>query len=179
MARVVLTTPTLEHEAEFLAANRAGSSYHRPFSYNPLTPADYRAYLFSLGERKLGFFARTLAEGTLVGWINLSEIIRGNFRNAYLGYCGYPASAGRGYMTEALGLVLREAFVTEKLHRIEVNIQPGNTPSIALAKRLGFELEGFSPRYLKIGGRWRDHERYALLAEAWRNSLSASNGPRR
>src|SRR4051812_37822758 len=105
MARVVLTTPTLEHEAEFLAANRAGSSYHRPFSYNPLTPADYRAYLFSLGERKLGFFARTLAEGTLVGWINLSEIIRGNFRNAYLGYCGYPASAGRGYMTEALGLV--------------------------------------------------------------------------
>ena len=62
-------------------------------------------------------------------------------------------------MTEALTLVLREAFGTQKLHRLEANIQPGNAPSIALVKRLGFELEGMSPRYLKIGGRWRDHER--------------------
>jgi ribosomal-protein-alanine N-acetyltransferase len=168
MARVVLSTPTLADEADFLAANLASRAYHRPYAYNPLTPADYRTYLFSLGERKLGYFARTVADGTLVGWLNLSEIIRGNFQSAFCGYCGYAASAGQGYMTEALGLLVREAFVMEKLHRIEANIQPANAPSIALAKRVGFEFEGASPRYLKIGGRWRDHERYALLAEAWR-----------
>jgi len=71
-------------------------------------------------------------------------------------------------MTEALQLVLRHAFTKLELHRLEANIQPGNTASIALAKRCGFELEGYSPRYLKVGGRWRDHERWAIRAETWR-----------
>jgi [ribosomal protein S5]-alanine N-acetyltransferase len=71
-------------------------------------------------------------------------------------------------MTEAMQLLLREAFTRLDLHRIEANIQPGNVRSIALAKRCGFELEGFSPRYLKVGGRWRDHERWAIRAETWR-----------
>jgi ribosomal-protein-alanine N-acetyltransferase len=71
-------------------------------------------------------------------------------------------------MTEAMRLLLREAFTHIGLHRLEANIQPGNVASIALAKRCGFELEGFSPRYLKVGGRWRDHERWAVRTETWR-----------
>lgn len=166
MTRVVLTTPEPQDERAFLAANHESLAYHRPWSYNPLTSEAYHGYLAALGERKRGYFA--WASDALVGWLNLSEIVRGNFNNAYLGYCGFAASAGRGFMTEALGLVLHEAFVTEKLHRVEANIQPENTSSIALVKRFGFELEGMSPRYLKIGGRWCDHERYALRAETWR-----------
>jgi len=71
-------------------------------------------------------------------------------------------------MTEAIALMLRYAFADLRLHRIEANIQPGNVASIALVKRAGFVKEGFSRRYLKIGGRWRDHERWAILAEDWR-----------
>jgi ribosomal-protein-alanine N-acetyltransferase len=71
-------------------------------------------------------------------------------------------------MCAGLGAVLRRAFGELRLHRVEANIQPENRDSIRLAERLGFRKEGLSPRYLKVGGRWRDHERWALLAEEWR-----------
>jgi ribosomal-protein-alanine N-acetyltransferase len=75
---------------------------------------------------------------------------------------------GRGYMREGLALVLDEAFGPLALHRLEVNVQPANARSIALVEALGFTREGFSRRYVKIAGRWRDHARYAMLAEDWR-----------
>jgi ribosomal-protein-alanine N-acetyltransferase len=71
-------------------------------------------------------------------------------------------------MTEALQLMMRHAFDDLQLHRLEANIQPGNVASLALVKRAGFGREGYSRRYLKIGGRWRDHERWAILAEDWK-----------
>lgn len=70
-------------------------------------------------------------------------------------------------MTEAIGLVVRYAFKDLKLHRVEANIQPDNTPSINVVKRAGFTKEGYSKKYLKVGGRWRDHERWAMIREDW------------
>lgn len=102
-----------------------------------------------------------------MGAINLSQIFLGPFRSAYLGYYIGAAHARQGYMTEGLQLMLRYAFKQLKLHRIEANVQPHNVSSIALIKRAGFVREGYSPRYLKIGGRWRDHERWAILSEHW------------
>jgi ribosomal-protein-alanine N-acetyltransferase len=56
------------------------------------------------------------------------------------------------------------------LHRVEANIQPDNLRSIHLVRSLGFRLEGHSPRYLRINGEWKDHDRYALTVEEWRVS---------
>jgi ribosomal-protein-alanine N-acetyltransferase len=68
-------------------------------------------------------------------------------------------------MREGMQLVLKHAFRKLKLHRLEANIQPGNQASIRLARSCGFVPEGLSRRYLQVAGKWRDHERRAILAE--------------
>jgi [ribosomal protein S5]-alanine N-acetyltransferase len=115
-------------------------------------------------------------DGALIGAINLTGIIRGSFQSGYLGYYTGARYAGQGYMTEALELMLSLAFRQLRLHRVEANIQPGNDASIRLVQRAGFQREGYSRRYLKIGGRWRDHERWALLVDDWRSARIG--GPR-
>ena len=82
-------------------------------------------------------------------------------------------------MTEAMELLLRHAFGPLKLHRVEANVQPGNVASRALVRRTGFRKEGFSPRYLKVRGRWRDHERWAITAEDFRKAGRADRRARR
>jgi ribosomal-protein-alanine N-acetyltransferase len=125
-----------------------------------------------------GFEIRRASDGAVVGSIEISRIARGNFQSAYLGYRIAAAERRRGYMTEALQLALRHAFRVLKLHRVEANIEPGNEASIALVQRAGFTREGFSRRYLKHGGRWRDHERWALLREDWLPLRGASQPTR-
>lgn len=104
----------------------------------------------------------------LLGMVGVSEIAYGVFQNAYIGYWIGAAFARHGYMREGLALALDHVFGTLKLHRVEANIQPSNIPSRTLARSLGFRQEGYSPGYLKIAGRWADHERWALLSDDWK-----------
>jgi [ribosomal protein S5]-alanine N-acetyltransferase len=148
---------------------RASRALHRPW-LSPPTTADafHRLLERARGANFDANLARRREDGAIVGFCNISEIVRGALQGAFVGYGGVAGTTGQGYMTEALGLVLRRAFTDLRLHRLEANIQPSNLASIALALRCGFELEGYSPRYLKIGGRWRDHERWAIRSEQWR-----------
>ena len=149
--------------------NRAGRKRYGRWVQPMPDGQAYAAYLKRFdGERSVGFLVCLRDGGDLVGAVNVTEIIRGRLRSAFLGYSGNVAHAGKGLMTEGVLLVVAHAFTKLKLHRIEANIQPGNRASIALAKRCGFRKEGFSPRYLKLAGRWRDHERWALTVEDWR-----------
>jgi ribosomal-protein-alanine N-acetyltransferase len=151
-----------------VAANLASLSHHEPWVYPCRDHASFLAYVASCdGVRKAGFIARERSGGRIVGIVNLSEIVRGSLQSAYLGYYGMAATGGRGLMGEAVSEVVTRAFSQIGLHRLEANIQPDNASSRALVLRLGFRQEGFSPRYLKIGGTWRDHERWALLADEW------------
>jgi len=114
-----------------------------------------------------GFFVRDVVSGRLAGVVNLNDILLGALRSAYLGYYGFEGVCGGGRMTEGVRLAVSFAFEQTGLHRVEANIQPANEPSRALVRRLGFRLEGFSPRYLYIAGAWRDHERWAVLSDDW------------
>jgi ribosomal-protein-alanine N-acetyltransferase len=149
--------------------SRASKRFHGRWWTLATDSAGYRKYLDRInGERYEGFLVCLRDGGGIVGVINVVEIIRGRLQSAFLGYSGNVAFAGTGLMTEGLRLVVAHAFTKLKLHRVEANIQPANRRSIALATRCGFRKEGFSPRYLKLGGQWRDHERWAQTVEDWR-----------
>lgn len=147
----------------FTQAARASRRLHRPWVQAPEDDAAFARYLARFdGAAHHGFVVVTPA-GELAGAIHLTNIVMGGFRSGYLGYFAFAGFERRGLMSAGLDEVVRHAFRRLGLHRVEANIQPANTASIALARRCGFRLEGYSPRYLKIGGRWRDHERWALI----------------
>lgn len=169
VATVFLRAPAARDREEFIALNRASRRLHRGLVTPPVEPEQFADYVKRCGRNdRACFFVCRVEDGCIVGVMNLSQIARGNLQSAYLGYYAGEPYAGRGYMTEAMRLLLRHAFESLKLHRIEANIQPGNLASIALVKRAGFVKEGYSRRYLKISGRWRDHERWAIVAEDWK-----------
>lgn len=170
VARLRLRPLAAADEAPFLAAARRSRRVHRPWVAPPTTRQGFRDFLEGVGptRERLLLWGDVEGEPELVGYFSLGEIVRGGLNGAYLGYWAAVPHQGRGYMTQGIGLLLRHAFRTTRLHRVEANIQPDNRASIALARGAGFRREGFSPRYLKVGGRWRDHERWAMTVEDWR-----------
>lgn len=165
-ARVRLALLERGDRHAFLMLARDSRELHRPWTYPPERSEQFdELHARSRREDFACLVARLVDTGEIAGVFTISQIFRGAFQSAYLGYYANARHAGQGYMREALDQVLDHAFGPLALHRIEANIQPANQPSIALARGAGFRLEGFSPRYLLIGGQWRDHERYALTVE--------------
>jgi ribosomal-protein-alanine N-acetyltransferase len=162
---VWLARPRPEDEAEFLAAVERSRDLHEPWVRAPGDAAAFAEYV-ARGDvnTHFGFLVREVEQSTLVGVININEIVYRAFRSGYLGYYGFAQNNRRGLMTEALPVVIGHAFGALGLHRLEANIQPGNEASRKLAQRCGFRLEGFSPDYLMVDGAWRDHERWAITA---------------
>jgi len=175
VTRVYVRPPRASDEYEFVSLMRESRTFHKQWASAPTDPARFAAYLEDSGRPDFeAFLVCRAADDQMVGFFNISQIARGSLQSAYLGYAAAERYAHQGYMREGIELVLRSAFAELRLHRLEANIQPGNQASIALARGAGFQREGFSPRYLKIGGRWRDHERWALLAEDWRRAHALS-----
>jgi ribosomal-protein-alanine N-acetyltransferase len=166
--------PTRTDRTEYLQLLRDSADFHRRFAPpdpadpNPYAPAAFDRFLRGArSERARRLLVCRREDDAIVGRITLGEICRGFFQSAYMGYWVGAPFANHGYMSDAIPLVVRHAFTELALHRLEANIQPDNAASIALIKKCGFRHEGFSPRYLKIGGTWCDHERYALTVEDW------------
>ena len=166
--KILLEAPSARHAEELIAAVRRSRRLHGPWTNAPSTREQYREFLQrSRTSIRISRFVRT-GDGELAGVVNVSEIVLGSFRSAYLSYYALAPHQHRGYMRAGVSAMIQLAFREHRLHRLEANIQPENAPSIALVRALGFELEGYSPRYLKIAGRWRDHERWAIRSETWK-----------
>ena len=165
---VTIKRPTLRDAEEFLRAVRRRRSLHKGLVSPPGDLEAYSKYVRALRQRnRVGFVVIQEGSEELAGVINVSEIVLGAFRSAYLGYYAFVPFAGRGLMRKGMRMVIDHCFRELKLHRLEANIQPENVRSVTLVQGLGFQKEGYSPRYLKVCGKWKDHERWAILAEEW------------
>jgi len=176
---VLLAHPQARDEEEFFKLIRASAEFHEPWEPLPPpglkhdSPERFRNLLQQdAGDTHEKLFIRRRDSGALVGMINLNNIVRGVFLCGSLGYWVGVPFARQGVMTEALRLMLRHAFATLGLHRVEANLMARNVASQALVRRAGFRCEGVSLHMLKIGGVWEDHERWALLADEWRDGLA-------
>ena len=120
-------------------------------------------------ERQLGsgFGFGIFLDGRFSGEVTLSSIQRGPFQNGAIGYWIDRDVAGQGLTPESVVVVLRFAFETLRLHRIEVAIIPRNVASRRVADKLRLRDEGTALGFLEIDGAWEDHVRYAMTSEEW------------
>jgi ribosomal-protein-alanine N-acetyltransferase len=100
----------------------------------------------------------------LVGRLALGGILRGVFRNAYLGYAIDAAHNGRGIGTAAVSRAVALAW-EDGLHRVQAAVSPANVASQRVLEKVGFRREGFAERYLLLAGRWTDQQLWAITTE--------------
>ena len=154
-------------------------SRERVARWNPVDVEGFGLLLSGQGraQQSLMIHAReVVGDHDLVGKVNVTNIVRGRASAATLGYDAFDPYAEQGLFAEGLRLAVDVGFASEPgglgLHRIEVNVQPGNTRSAGVVRRAGFSHEGFSPDYLLLPDgtgdeRWRHHDRYAILRSEW------------
>lgn len=150
----------------FVASACASRRLHGRWVGAPCDAAAFARHLARFdGVAHFGFVVCRRDDGALAGAIHLTHVVYGVLCSGYLGYYAFAGHERQGLMKAGLSLLIRHAFGPLRLHRLEANIQPDNSASIALVRACGFSQEGFSPAYLKLGGRWRDHQRWAIVRD--------------
>ena len=166
--KVYLRAPEVDDCDALIVLYRSSKRHFAGYADSNYSRAQFDATLADAeNDSNAYFLVCRNGDDAIVGTLNLSQIFRKLFQNAYIGYQLFAGYTGNGYMTEAVDLALRHAFDELRLHRIEASVQPWNKPSIGVLRRCGFVNEGTSRRYLKINGKWRDHQRWAILKEDW------------
>ena len=166
--------PVVPGDAAALSAlYRAQRDFLAPFepvrAESFFTEVTQRVRLTEIAERRrmgAGYSWLILDEGVVAGMISLSNVIRGPFQSANIGYFVAREHNGRGLATSAVEQVVDEAFSTVGLHRVEAGTLLDNVGSQRVLKKAGFEQFGLARRYLHIGGEWRDHVLFQRLSDS-------------
>ena len=163
---VTLSPMTLHDMDEFIRLATLSVELHKPWIYTPSSPDEFTTYLSRFDhETAECLLIRARDTGSIAGYVTITGIARHPYQRGILGYGAFAPTAGQGYMSAGLSAVIQYAFDELQLHRLEADIQPTNTSSINLVKRLRFHKEGYSPGFIRIGGVWKDHERWAITNE--------------
>ncbi|MGW8483732.1 GNAT family N-acetyltransferase [Microbacterium sp. NPDC055903] len=120
-----------------------------------------------LADRESGraapFVLSREADGAIVGRVNISNIVRGAFFSADLGYWIDASLAGRGIMRRAVAEICAHAAGELRLHRLQAATLLHNTASQRVLAANGFARIGTAPQYLRIAGRWQDHHLFQRI----------------
>jgi ribosomal-protein-alanine N-acetyltransferase len=166
-SHVRIERPSPRRRREYLDACHRSRALHRGLVVTATTPAEYRDYLERAARaNQESFFVVAAGSGELAGVVDILDIVRDAAPVGRLGYYAFVPHAGTGLMYEGVGRVVDLAFGDLGLVRLEAHIQPDNRRSRELAERLGLRREGRNGS-LKVGSRWRDHERWTLQRDAW------------
>jgi ribosomal-protein-alanine N-acetyltransferase len=169
---ITLRPLTLADSHTFQSVRRANASWLEPWDATApdadSPPKTFEELLAQYEADALAGRALPLVvevDGRLVGQVNAGTIVLGSFRSCSVGYWVSRTVAGQMVTPTAVALVGDHLMRVNALHRIEVNIRPENTASLAVVRKLGFRSEGRRPHYLHIAGAWRDHLSFALTTE--------------
>jgi len=169
---VFLRRPEMEDYPAWQALREESRDFLKPWEPrwpdDDLTRAGFRRRLDryrrdSQAATAITWFLFREHDEALLGGITLSCIRMGASRSGQIGYWMGARHAGRGYMSQAVGLVLREAFGHLGLEGVEAACIPHNERSRRLLEGAGFVHEGHLRGYLEIDGARRDHVLYAIL----------------
>jgi ribosomal-protein-alanine N-acetyltransferase len=176
--RLVLRTASAEDAADLAAYASDEREFHAP--RGPRRPGEWYTEPFWIrrveedeAKRRADLGLSLLLTprrndgAAVLGRVNFSNVVRGAFHAAHLGFELRRAAEGRGLMHEALTAALAYAFGPWNLHRVMANHLPDNARSEKLLRRLGFEREGLAKAYLLIDGRWQDHVLNSLVNPDW------------
>jgi ribosomal-protein-alanine N-acetyltransferase len=147
--------------AALFLANREFLAPYNPDHPESLFTAEGQRDRIRLAEHPYGI----VDEGSLAGTISLSNLVRGPFQSATVGYWVDEARRGRGLATRAVAAIAELAFGELELHRLEAPTLIDNLSSQRVLTKNRFTRIGLAPRYLHISGAWRDHLLYRRTAE--------------
>ena len=168
-----ITTSTIEirpvqeeDEVEYLKNYRLSKAILKPWVQAPKNATEFKEYVCEMSsEENKAFVVIDKKTQSMLGIVELRDIFMFDFKNSYIIYFAFVPNLKKGCMSQAVKMVTKFAFNKLKLHRLEANIQPTNLASLALARSCGFIKEGYSPKFIKKNGKWKDHERWAILNE--------------
>lgn len=162
----------LSDAVELLNLEKRNQAFFKPYSVTHpetyWTLESYRELITkweqnTKDEKEYRFGIFKINGDVLIGTIDLFQVFRGPRQSALLGYSLDQEHNGKGYTTEAAKLVVKYAFETLNLHRIEAGVMPDNIASIRVLEKAGFHKEGIARKNVKINGRWEDHQMLAIL----------------
>lgn len=165
--RVALRRLMVTDRQEFTDLVKISSKLLCPWAFLPSSNDQFDQYLQRFDQITAECILICVREtGDIAGTVSISNIQREPYQRAIVGYNAFQPYVRQGYMSDGMHLVFRFAFDDLKLHRLEADIQPSNRASLAFARRVGFQREGYSPEFIWINGEWRDHERWAIISDS-------------